>query len=791
MPPVNHQDNNQTNSLITRYQRAAVLEDHSFKNSLAFNTTLYPHWITGRSAFWYKQEQRDGFIFRLYNIENNINQPAFDHDALSAALSQVAAEEVCSSQLPIANLQINSSLDALTFSAFGQHWHYDCQTEICSQVDTFPEQWQISPDGKRAAFVRDHNLWIRDLSSGEETALTNDGERYCDYALSQPLLSHGFHQPSVSVEAIWSPDSKRLFTLKIDIRDLEVGPPIVQHVPTDGSLRPKILRPDRRVAFSGDDNIACYEFLCIDVASGAIVPAQHRPCPLMYPPYAGYFTGHRGWWDADSRHAYFIDHERGGKVLDVVKLDTFTGETQTLIRETSETAVMLIPSSHMCTLVMPLPETNELIWFSERSGWAHLYLYELSTGRLKNPITQGNCLVRGVLHIDRERREVFIQTAGREAGRNPYYCDIVRVNIDTGEMTTIIASDHDYVVSDQRSRISASQPQAMGVSPCGEYVVATRSRVDQVPVSLLLDRNGNTIATVETADISGLPEHWQWPEPVMVKAADGETDIMAVVFRPSDFDPGQSYPVIDHSFGYVSPIGSFSNSPGGSRQFVSPMACAELGFIVVVVHNRGKDGLRNVAFNHFEDTNFPEVSFFSAKAPLLDSVAAIKQLAKRYPYMDVSRVGAMESCSQPVALAAMLAHADFYQVGVSNCACADSRMLAAQGMLPIDETYPSLVELAGNLKGKLLIMSGMLEWAMPIAMTFRLIEALQKANKRFDMLLLPNVGHGRNNFMIQRSWDYMVEHLLGMTPPEDFKLEVSRGAMMDEEVAILEQDYKG
>ena len=777
--------------ILARYQRAAVLEDHSSKNTLAFNTTLYPHWITGRSAFWYKQEQLDGFNVRLFDIESNSNQPAFDHDALSAALSEVACEEVSAHQLPLVGLHINPTLNALIFSAFGQHWHYDCQTKICSQVDALPEQWKISPDGKRAAFVRDHNLWVRDLSSGEETALTDDGERYCDYALSQTLLSHGFHQPSVSVEAIWSPDSQRLFTLKIDIRHLEVGPPIVQHVPRDGSLRPKILRPDRRVAFSGDEQIACYEFLCIDIASGTIVPAKHRPCPLMYPPYVGYFTGRRGWWDADSRHACFIDHERGSKTLDVVKLDTFTGETQTLIRETSETAVTLIPSSHRSTLVMPLPETNELIWFSERSGWAHLYLYELSTGRLKNPITQGDWLVRGVLQVDCKRREVFVQTAGREAGRNPYYCDIVRVNIDTGEMTTIIASDHDYVVCDQRSRISAMQPRAMGVSPCGEYVVATRSRVDQVPVSLLLDRNGNTLSTVETADISCLPEHWQWPEPVMVKAADGKTDIMAVVFRPSDFDPTQSYPIIDHSYGQVSPIGSFSNSPGGSRQYMSPMACAELGFIVVVVHNRGKDGLRNVAFNDFEDPNFPEVPFFSAKAPLSDSVAAIKQLAKRYPYMDVNRVGAMESCSQPVALSAMLAYADFYKVGVSNNACANSRMLAAQGMLPIDETYPSLEKLAENLQGKLLIMSGMLEWAMPIAMTFRLIEALQKANKRFDMLLLPNVGHGRNNFMIQRSWDYMVEHLLGLTPPDDFKLEVSRGAIMDEEVAILEQDYEG
>ena len=778
--------------LTARYQRAAHLEDSAFDETLiARNTTLFPHWVEGNAVFWYQQDTPDGHGYRLVDASAKTNQSAFDHSALATALAEASAETVEADKLPLVDLAFTAALDQINFTAFGQRWCYHLESQQCASIDSLPDQWVVSPNGQQAAFVRDHNLWVRDLVNGKEKALTHDGERYRDYALSQPLLSHGIHQPSVSVEAVWSPDSRRLFTVLIDIRHLEVGPPLVQHVPTDGSLRPKILRADRRVAFAGDEHIACYQLLAIDVDTGVSQPADYPPSPLTYPPYAGYFTGHRGWWDADSRHGYFIDQERGGKTVNLVKLDTFTGKTEVLIQETSDTAVTVIPISHISTLVIPLPDTNELIWFSERSGWAHLYLYELSSGRLKNTVTEGEWLVRNVLHFDASRRELFIQTAGRVSGRNPYYCDLCRVNIDSGALTTIVSSDHDYVVCDQRSRISARDNQALGVSSCGDYVVTTRSRVDQVPVSILFDRDGNELLCVETADTFGLPANWQWPEPIMVKSADDTTDIMAVVFRPTDFDPNKSYPILDHSYGYASPVGSFGNSHVGGRQYFSPAACAELGFIVVVVHNRGKDALRHVAFAAYQDPDFPEEPHFSAKSPVGDSVAAIKQLAERYPYMDVNRVGIMESGSQPLALSGMLVHPGFYKVGVSNCGCADGRMLAAQGMAPIGDEYRQFEHIAGNLQGKFLIISGMLEWAMPVAMTFRVIQALQEANKRFDMILVPNSGHGRNSYTIQRSWDYVVEHLLGQQPPEDYCLDVIRGRLMDQEIKMLETEYEG
>ena len=355
----------------------------------------------------------------------------------------------------------------------------------------------------------------------------------------------------------------------------------------------------------------------------------------------------------------------------------------------------------------------------------------------------------------------------RVEGRNPYYCDICRVNIDTGELTAIISTDHEYVVCDQRSRISASAPKAMGISPNGQYAVTTQSRVDKTPETLLLDRDGNALLSLEIADISGLPEGHHWPEPVMLKAADGTTDIYGVVFRPSNFDPKKSYPVLDCSYHYGSPVGSFTNNGNGNWHYLSTWAYAELGFICVVIFNRGNEGLRDNQFNSYQDPVMP-LEPLRLRFNKEDCVAGIKQLAEQHRYMDIKRVGVVEFGSIPTAVAGLLIHPDFYSVGVSVNALLDFRLFGS--IATQYEGYPELEDYVDKLRGKLLLMHGMLEDIMPIAMFFRFVEALQKANKPFDMLLLPNLGHGSNGYTIQRSWDYVVEHLLAEEPPKDFKL---------------------
>ena len=307
-------------------------------------------------------------------------------------------------------------------------------------------------------------------------------------------------------------------------------------------------------------------------------------------------------------------------------------------------------------------------------------------------------------------------------------------------------------------------PSAQGVSPCGRYVVNTRSRVDQVPVSQLLDcRTGNN-TVLETADVSGLPGNWQWPQPVMAKAADGETDLYAVIFRPTDFDPQKLYPVVDCTFGAFTPVGSFTNS---SLNYYSAAAYAELGAIVVMVNQRG-GGLRGSEFKQYQDPALAVHPMAVTQYGKTDCIAVIKQLAMQYPYMDINRVGIAEFGSVPSALSGLLLHADFYKVGVSMTPKTDWRMMGALGM--DDGDYPVLDQFAENLAGKLLIITGMLDDVMTVSMTFRFIEALRQANKTFDMLMMPTLGHGRTGYEIRRAWDYLVEHLLGEKPPSDFKL---------------------
>ena len=763
-------------TVLTRYQRAAELIKPriDWNNKVMYNTTVSPYWIEDSTCFWYERASVDAIEYRLVDANKGSNIPAFDQAALAQALAEQSGEAVDANNLPLQHLVMTNQAKNLSFTAFDQHWHYDTQSSTLTPKAGHLDHWAISPDGQWAAFSRDHNLWLRKLNTGEEMPLTHDGEACYEYAGVPTVYGR---QEFSSLELRWSPDSSRIFTLLTDKRQVSTRVPLVQHVPPGDDIKPVIVDADLRTGLVGDEYIETYTFLAIDIRTGHIQPADYRPCPTFYPPYIGFFSSVRGWWSDDSRHAYFVDLSRDGQQGRLVECDTHTGQCRVLIEEQDAVYITLIPTTHTHTLIHTLPDSNELIWFSERSGWGHLYLYDLSSGRLKNPITEGQWLVTAILHVDPERRELWIKTAGRIEGRNPYYSDICRVNIDTGELTVVRSSDHDYVVRDGRAKTGKGLPDTgvdkgngRGVSPCGNYVITTRSRVDEMPVSLLLDRNGQTISTLETGSVTHLPEHGQWPEPVMLKAADGETDIYSVVFRPSDFSPEKSYPVLDASASDNLPVGSFTNGGAMGTFYAAGAAYAELGFIVVMVASRGT-GYRSKAFRADKLSN-------GCDCPNIpDHIAAIKQLAQRYPYMDLDRVGVVTQTSSALAAYALLQYPDFFRVGICVNACLDWRLSGAfveayytAGLAPERVNNGELCELAGKLKGKLLIVHGMMDDCIPVAAAFRLIEALQQANKNFDMLLLPNLGHGPSKYVQRRAWDYVLRHLRGEEPPEAFVL---------------------
>ena len=745
---------------------------------LVLNATLVPTWIDCSDCFWYERETKSGKEFRLVNPKTAKNERAFDHNQFAKSLSEAAKKPINSKKLPIAKVSITlnvsvAKIKEVFFDFGGKRWRFQAETNTCAEADATTDSEVTSPDGRYTAFMRDYNLWVRLNQNGKEIALTADGEEFFVYAATGD--GWGFPVDS-GLQVSWSPDSTRLLTVQRDTRQVK-SLPISHHVPTDGNIRP--VTEQIKIAYPGDDHIPEYRLVAIEVETGTISDAKYPRIPVSRNGWGFFGKAGLGWWCADSRRAYFIDQERGDKAIRVVEFDTHTGATITRFEETSETQINISVNSEDYPPFFPILETNELVWWSERSGWAHLYLYDLDSGQLKNIITSGDWQVRDVVHFDAGRREIFIQTAGRVSGRDPYYRDLARVNVDTGEITTIASGDREIVCITQKGQAlmmayNRDAEAASGVSETGNFAVITQSRVDEVPISLLVDRDGQKILELETADISGLPDNWRWPEPVKLLAEDGKTDIYGLIFRPTDFCPDQSYPVVTHVFNtpelsWVSK-GSFSNGIVNGLPYLDAAALAELGFIVVQIDGRGTP-YRNKAFH---DESY---GWYESSSNLQDHVAGIKQLAERYPYMDLNRVGiTAHTTGGAGGVQGLLQHPEFYKVGV-QAMFHDSRLMAApmmgekyEGLFgpEADKKYPEVS--VDKLRGKLLLLHGMLDSCTPPATVFRLVEKLQESNKDFDMLLLPNLAHMCSSYLIRRAWDYLVTHLQKTEPPKEFEL---------------------
>ncbi len=758
--------------LLDRYNNAKQIIKGLFSNTPAINTIVRPTWIDNTDCFWYKRESKSSSNkikteFRLVDAQTATNTSAFDHLLLAIALSDVTGEHVDAEALPLSNIELNPAEKSVLFTAFCKRWKFCTQNHCCTEMSALPtENEVISPDGKYLVFGRDNNLWLKNLDNAKEHALTSDGEE--DFTYGGTTMAWGeMHLPGLQV--CWSPDSQRIFTLQKDTR--HINPlPVVHHVPTDGSIRPQLHH--HKIAFADDPHIETLRLLVIDIKTGKQQQADYSQIPTTRNGY-GFFTANLGWWNKDSRLAYFVDVDRYYKYVRLIEFDTFTGKTRLLFEEVSDTQINLMNNGDMWPSFVPMPETNELLWYSERTGWAHLYLYDLQSGALKHAVTQGDWLVRDVITVNPERREVYLQTGCRSPDKNPYYRDVARVDIDTGALFTLASSHHDYFASaftDICADLQRAREQA-GTSLTGNYTVVTRSRVDTFPESVLIDRDGNTVLCLETAELCDMPAQWQWPEPVKMQANDGKTDIYGVVYRPSDFSADNTYPVILDVFNTpdfpCAPPGSFDTSIFGGMYFLNGSALAELGFVVVQIDGRG---------GSYRSKPFQSSGYGNLQLPdmLADQIAGLQQLAERYSFMDLSRLGIHELAGGPAVVRGLLDHAKLFKVGVSFIPH-DARLMPEamwsnmyEGQQKDPHTYPE--NSAENLTGKLLLMNGMLDLTCPPAGFFRIVEALQKANKDFDMLLLPNVGHQPSSYLMRRGWDYLVTHLRSEVPPENFDL---------------------
>ena len=608
---------------------------------------------------------------------------------------------------------------------------------------------EASPDGKRSAFVRDWNLWVRDVASGKETPLTKDGVKDFGYATDNAGWARS-DRPILR----WSPDSKKIATFQQDQRgvgEMYLVGTTVGHPTLEAWKYP----------LPGDQTVTMIQRVVIDVDSGRMVrlqlpPDQHRSTLCDDLACRGEWGDVQ--WSPDGSTVAFVSTARDHRREQMRIADAATGVIRDVIEEKAET---FYESGNGAVNWRYLPGSNEAIWFSERDNWGHLYLYDVKTGREKNPITSGNGNVTQLLRVDEKNRQVYFVGVGREQGRDPYFRHLYRAGLDGRNVQLLTPADGDHDVT---------------FSPSGRYFVDTYSKPDVAPVSELRDADGKLVLALEKADVTRLvAAGWKPPTPITVKARDGVTDLYGLMYQPTTLDPAKKYPIVNHIY-----PGPQTGSVGG-RTF-SPsrgdaQALAELGFVVVEIDGMGtpwrSKKFHEAYYGNMGDNTLP------------DQVAGMKELAARFPWIDIDRAGIYGHSGGGYATAdAMFRYPDFFKVGISEAGNHDNRVYEDdwaekwQGLLEkktdgttnYDNQANQLV--AKNLKGKLLLAHGTMDNNVPPNNTLLVVNELIKANKDFDLLMLPNRGHGFGNegYMVRRRWDYFVKHLLGAEPPHEYQM---------------------
>ena len=747
-----------------RYARAERLLPGNAPK-LTSDLVLRPRWIGDSDRFWYRWKSLSGTEFVLVDPERAERVAAFDHDRLAAALSQATGTPVNAKQLPFSEIEFTNNGQSIVFdidvTGASGRWSCELSTYACMRVGDVPNPPNdkvLSPDGQWEAFTRNHNVWVRSVQDGEERAITSDGEAQNDYGepLLSPLTTAGIDDPPPPAIR-WSPDSGKLLFWRVDQREAPQFH-LVQSVNQDGSVRPSL--HSYAYPLPGDDALPLATFLCADLSAGTVTEIDLEAAEVQYhgPPVSAL----NAWWSDDSSTIYYVRQSRGYFRMDLCIIDAETGAARVAITEESATGID--PSVWRGqSSVRVFADGSRVIWYSQRDGWGHLYLYDADGGELIRQLTTGSYEVSNVEYVDEDKGLVYFTAVGREVGRDPYYAHLYRVRLDDGEPELLTAEDADHSIT---------------FTPGGRCFIDNYSTVDQAPVITLRAADGKTLRELERADISALEATgWPKPERFVAKARDGGTDVYGVIYRPSDLDPEGQYPVIDFIYGGPQAIqtpAAFADAVRErERNFWHAQALAELGFVVVMIDGLGMPG-RSKAYHDRSYRDLPDNG-------LPDHISAIKQLADRFDYLDISRVGIFgHSAGGYASCRAMFTYPDFYKVAVSSAGNHDHRLDKAtwveRYMGPrVEDHYifSANQNHAQNLQGKLLLIHGDMDENVHVASTLVVVDALIKANKDFDLLIMPNQPHFCTNhpYFARRRWDYFVQHLLGVEPPAGYQIQ--------------------
>lgn len=609
----------------------------------------------------------------------------------------------------------------------------------------------LSPDGKSILFIKDWNLWLRDVESGMEKALTKDGIKDFGYATDNAGWTHS-DRPIVS----WSPDSKKIATFQQDQRHVKdmylvkttVGSPVLEAW---------------KYPLPGDEDIIRIHRIIIDLAdNGKIIKLRMNP-DARRGTLCDDISCDGGFddisWSNDGQKLAFVSTSRDHKEAHLRIADTQTGEVDDIFEEIVETQY---ESGRGTVNWKYLSGSDEIIWYSQRSDWGHLYLYDAKKGKLKNAITKGDFVVYQMLHVDEAERVIYFTAAGKDKKVNPYFRFLYKVNFDGSNLTLLTPGMGNHNIK---------------FSPDNAYFSDSYSQPDVPPVHEVRDINGKLIAELERTDLSRLKATgWKPAIPYTVKSADDRWDLFGLMYTPTDLDKTKKYPVIVYI--YPGPQGGSVGSWNFRAARNDNQALAELGFIVVQLEGSCNPGRSK----SFHDACYGDMS--SNTIP--DQIAGLRQLKLRNPYMDLDNVGIWGHSGGGFATgSAMFKYPEFFKVGISESGNHDNRNYEDDwgerynGLETVNSEGPTNYDAQANqvyakdLLGKLLIIHGGMDDNVPPYNSYLVIDALMKANKDFDFILLPNARHGYGadrNYIMRRRWDYFIQHLMKATPPKEFKL---------------------
>ena len=749
--------------------------------SKVLNGMIVANWVDDGEEFWYQKQHNAGFRFTLVESATGVERDAFDHQAVAAALTDATGEIIHPDFLPVAGFSAADKDGGLTVATYMGLCTCEGTPLSCELHAT--DLWEgpqiISPAGDKAVFVKDNNLWLRDLASGVAQQLSIGGSDAFRFGNIGSFDTQQVNRRRAGVGKapeglMWSPDGRYLLSARVDHTKIPMRLSVVEYVPPDSGY--PIINTDR-YQVAGDRLQSPIEVTLFDLQENRIIPVNVGASQLR--DWALLWLDHLSVWTENE--VYIITAEGVGETYGIGKISLSNGSFRQIVTETQEPFY----SFNQFDLGQPnfrlLLESNEIIWYSSRSGFGQLYLYDCNTGEEIRTLTSGPGEVFDIIHVDETERVVFFSAGGRENGRNPNYRHLYKVSLDGGspQLLTPEDADHEFIGLFGISGLADGLVPGQGtVSPNGKYIIDSYSTIKDPPITIVRDNTGAKLYTLVEADATALyATGWTPPESFVVKAADDITEVYGFFYKPTNFDPNFKYPVIEKVYGGPQAPWTSHNFMGSfvALQHVGGYdlpAMAELGFIAINIEGRGAPR-RGLEFRHA----------FSRDEDVLGSIdhrVAIEQLAERYEYIDASRVGITgESFGGYFSARAMLLHPDFFDVAVSKVGPHDFRSVHEEANIryfgvpaapDTDNDFFNTINnanLADRLEGNLLLIYGTLDENVRLNQGILFMDALIKANKDFDTLIVPGGTHSlyeAEDYVRRRTMTYFVENLGNPVP---------------------------